>query len=197
MTHWLRPDGTIRGTLVGAAALLAALVACESDGDSPSATTTDDTDAATGDVSMDDAGAVDLEGGGAWSCELTNPFSGSPECKSYTGGSWDLASAMADCAEGQYGEPGGFGTDPCDVGALMGVCDVPSYFGQEYRLVLGGTNPDFCTATARACTNFSAATSRPPPPARAPTYPRRSTAASSSSGPRRHVWSPDRASPLA
>lgn len=115
-------------------------------------------DAATEDTSaVSDTPEVerpDLDGGGRWSCHLTNPFSGSPECKAYTGEGWTEDAAAADCALGQYEEPGVFGTDECAVEPLMGVCDVPSFFGQEYRLVLGGTNPDFCTATARACTTF-------------------------------------------
>ena len=146
MTRWMGPMEPGRGARLWIAVLLIATVACDSEADGPSPVGT--ADATTGDG---DAAALE---GGMWSCHLSNPFSGSPECKSYTGGSWDRDSAMADCREGQYGEPGRFGSAPCDVGERMGVCDVPSYFGLEYQLVLGGTNADFCTATARACTNF-------------------------------------------
>lgn len=113
-----------------------------------------ESDAAAADAAADAAPGPDLSGGGQWSCILVNPFSGAPECKSYSGGSWDVDSAAEDCAAGQYDEPGVFTDDPCVVDPLMGVCAVPSYFGREYRLLLGGANPDFCTATARACTNF-------------------------------------------
>ncbi len=99
------------------------------------------------------AGSIDDQQS-AWTCALTNPFSNEPECKSYVGRAWTEATAAEDCADGQYGEPGVFGTTPCDVADLMGTCTVASYFGQDYRLDLGGSNPDFCTATARACTNF-------------------------------------------
>jgi hypothetical protein len=116
----------------------------------PGATEPDASVASDG-ASVDDE---ELIGGGRWSCHLTNPFSGAPECKAYTGDSWSEETAAADCALGQYEEPGDFGTRECAVAPLMGVCDVPSFFGQEYRLVLGGSNPDFCTATARACTTF-------------------------------------------
>lgn len=139
--------------------LAAAAMACSGDDADPAV------DAEPGD-GLEDAGTeVDerLAGGGAWNCLVENPFSGSPECKSYTGAAWDEASAAADCAEGQYEEPGVFSTDACDIGPLMGVCDVSSYFGLGYRLVLGGDNPDFCTSTSRACTSFLAGEFTPAP----------------------------------
>jgi hypothetical protein len=89
-----------------------------------------------------------------WRCGLVNPFSREPECKQYLGAAWTEASAAADCAVGQYNTPGEFSPGECAVANLLGVCEISSYFGLEYTLYLGGSNPDFCTATGRACTTF-------------------------------------------
>lgn len=87
-------------------------------------------------------------------CRFTNPFSREAECKEYTGADWTLDSARADCDVGQYKEPGVFEPGECAVFPTLGRCEITSYFGQEFRLLLGGDNADFCSTTARACTNF-------------------------------------------
>jgi hypothetical protein len=119
--------------------------ACE-DGDSPAERTTPDARAAD---SRPDAGATVVG-----HCAFENPFSQEAECKEYTGREWTRESARADCDVGQYKTPGRFAAEPCPTFAVLGTCDIDSYFGQEYRLWLGGENADFCSTTGRACTNL-------------------------------------------
>lgn len=87
-------------------------------------------------------------------CQFTNPFSREAECKEYTGADWSPASARDDCDVGQYKQPGIFKAGACEEFPTLGRCEISSYFGQDYRLLLGGDNADFCSTTARACTNF-------------------------------------------
>lgn len=129
----------------------------------------------------DDGGDADLDatpGGPGWTCGLVNPFSREPECKQYTGDGWTEATAAEDCRNGQYNTPGVFGSGLCAVEPLLGTCDIPSYFGLEVRLYLGGSNPDFCTATGRACTTFLDGTFTAAPPCEGAYIPPSSSASS-------------------
>ncbi len=109
----------------------------------------------TEDLADTGAGNADALGTQAqWHCAFDSPFSLEPECKDYTGSGWTEASALADCAVGQYEDPGVFGAGSCSLEPVLGVCDVPADLDAEYRLHLGGANPDFCTLTARACVRF-------------------------------------------
>ena len=86
-----------------------------------------------------------------WRCSYSNPFSLAAECKAYTDTDWTEAEARADCEAGQYEEAGTFESGNCDLSPILGYCDVAPYIGDDYRLFLGGDNPDLCNVSGRAC----------------------------------------------
>ena len=144
------------GLTVGLPLLVLCFSSCASDG--PESAPVDDPEVGgdVQDTAEVDAAAspIDLTTNASWHCSFPNPFSLELECKDYNGVGWSETSAREDCAVGQYDEPGEFGEGACALTPLLGVCDIPSFYDKEYRLHLGGDNPDFCSLSARACVGF-------------------------------------------
>jgi hypothetical protein len=62
----------------------------------------------------------------AFTCRYTNPFSKSPECKTYEGLGWDEGAAKADCDKIFTGVAGDLGREACTQTGTVGSCRVGS-----------------------------------------------------------------------
>jgi len=98
-------------------------------------------------------------------CEYNNAFTGEPECKEYTGPSWNSSNSRTDC---DLNIPGGSGTyiespDTCFVSPSVGRCDVSRPAGREYHILLGGNDSSLCNGAELACTSFAAGEFSPTP----------------------------------
>jgi hypothetical protein len=101
-------------------------------------------------------GGSDVPATSASACRYDNLFSGSPECKQYSGSGWTDTSAEADCAAGATAAPPGAWTanSQCAVEPTLGSCSVLPADGLDYVIEIGGSEQRDCTTSAHACTAF-------------------------------------------
>lgn len=89
-------------------------------------------------------------------CRYTNPFSQGPECKAYTGQTWDAASAEADCAKPIAGAEGELELGgACGGVARLGDCTVTGAGGKDYILTSLGSDSGGCALAKTGCEVFA------------------------------------------
>ena len=149
---------------LGALALLAATGCASTDGGATLATSADD--AASQDATGTDASVGGEDSSAAVDtapdikpfavCRYTNPFSQGPECKAYTGESWDAISAEADCAKPIAGAQGELELDgACGGVARLGDCSVAGIDGKGYVLTSLGSDSEGCALAKTGCEVFA------------------------------------------
>lgn len=154
--------------LLLAALATVAVAGCESEQDGTTLATSSD-DAASLDGTSADGGGDDATTGGSDQvgesapeikpfavCRYTNPFSQGPECKAYTGQSWDAASAEADCAKPIAGAQGELELGgACGGVARLGDCSVVGNEGKDYILTSLGSDSGGCALAKTGCEVFA------------------------------------------
>jgi len=94
----------------------------------------------------------------AGTCNYTNTFSQSPECKEYSGSAWTVSSAAASCEAGGTGASVGTwsAASECSLIPSLGRCDVVDSFqpGMDYSLQIGGDQLADCATAQSSCTGF-------------------------------------------
>lgn len=161
-------------TLVLATALLAA---CGSDAESDHSGSSPDAandaqpsdagvDLADADVAPPDTSATETDAVPAapvvGRCDYTNPFSGSAECKEYTGSGWDAGSADENCTGDTVGTGMVFVPDvACSFESELGRCVVGDPTVDGYTLVLSGADAGQCAISQTACETFIGGTFAP------------------------------------
>ncbi len=86
------------------------------------------------------------------SCQYTNIFSSSDECRNYTGTGWTLEQAQSDCTAQQDSN---FSENSCDQSSALGQCLIEAESDLDYELVLSGEAPTGCQAAVQGCVIFA------------------------------------------
>ncbi|TNF32039.1 MAG: proteinase inhibitor [Deltaproteobacteria bacterium] len=131
---------------------LVAVAACDADGPVGAADTVESPDAITPDAAEDTTAPA----GFVASCTYENPFAGTPECREYAG-TWDVATAEADCAEVFFGSPGTYTDGPCVMSNEIGRCTVGDLAESGYVIVSTGDG-GACDSARLGCETFGGGT---------------------------------------
>lgn len=95
-------------------------------------------------------------------CEYTNPFSQGAECKEYSGATWTLEAATADCGQVLPGTAGTFvESERCTFPSVLGACAVGDPAADGYVLLSAGDDPSACEGTRFGCETFLGGTFNP------------------------------------
>ncbi len=89
-------------------------------------------------------------------CVYTSPFTQAEECRDYSGSSWTLTAAEADC-KAQQGSSF-TKTESCAYPKTLGRCLLDGGTEDEYSIVFPGDDTSACTSTKRGCELFGGGT---------------------------------------
>ena len=95
-------------------------------------------------------------------CIYTNPFSQGEECKEYTGASWTLETAVADCEQVFAGAAGVFTAgESCNFASSLGRCEVGDPDSEGFAFVSAGDDAGSCAVAQVGCETFAMGTFTP------------------------------------
>ncbi len=90
-----------------------------------------------------------------WSCQYTNRFSNTVECKNFTGSGWTADGASADC---EVQQDSTFSEGECSTDATLGQCEMESTSPTATVIVFPGQDQSQCAITQQGCEVFAGGT---------------------------------------